>query len=112
MLDVGDLFILYSWNHAPCYSRPWDLISHIVIVATIQLVSYSCLHLRNSFLRTYKIRSIWSMVTPFVSGRKKKAQILAINIQQAKKNHVPKPNEAKMYGSALVMINWTALSGY
>jgi hypothetical protein len=49
------------------------------------------------------------MVTPFVSGRKKKAQTLAINIQQAKKNQVPKPNDAKIYGSALVMINWTSL---
>jgi hypothetical protein len=48
-------------------------------------------------------------VTPFVSGRKKKAQQLAVNIQQAKKNQVPKPNEAKIYGRAFVMINWTAL---
>jgi len=49
------------------------------------------------------------MVTPFVSGRKKKAQVLAINIHVAKKNQVPNPNDAKIYGKALVMMNWTAL---
>lgn len=50
-----------------------------------------------------------SRVLPFVSGRKKKAQMVAINIQMAKKNQVPKPNDVKMYGRALVMTNWMSL---
>lgn len=38
---------------------------------------------------TYKMTSIWAIVRPFVSGRKKKDQVLATNIHEAKKNQVP-----------------------
>ena len=50
-----------------------------------------------------------SRVLPLVSGRKKKAQLVATSIQMAKKNQVPKPNDVKMYGRALVMTNWMSL---
>lgn len=95
LCSLSPLCVEYDTWHRDCnhcrnvsHSHPWLLIF---------------------LIRTYKIKSIWSMVTPFVSGRKKKAQVLAINIHVAKKNQVPNPNDAKIYGKALVMMNWTAL---
>lgn len=40
-----------------------------------------------------------------VSGKRKNAHAVAINIQAAKKYQVPKPNELKIYGKALVRAN-------
>ena len=40
-------------------------------------------------IKTYKMTSISSRVRPLVSGRRKKAQVEATNIQAAKKNQVP-----------------------
>ena len=52
--------------------------------------------------------SIWSIVRPLVSGRRKKAQIVATIRILAKKNQVPYPKDLKMYGRHLLMINWVS----
>lgn len=58
-------------------------------IRDITTAAVSCNSTFRTEEQTYKMTSKSSKVRPFVSGRKKYAQIVAINIQHAKKNQVP-----------------------
>lgn len=106
---VSGKSILYSFNRLhPLLSDHidlWIIFTNMTVIATT-MMSVMLGHLNDK--KTYKRVSIWSIVSPFVSGKQKYVQMVATIIHAAKKNHVPYPKELKIYGRALVMANWVS----
>ena len=82
--------ILYSFNRLhSLLSDHVDfriIFSSMIVIAT-EIMSATCKYHNDK--EAYKILSISSMVSPFVSGRQKYVQMVATIIHAAKKNHVP-----------------------